>query len=78
MSDPIKYCTACGRVRSCYQHMRAEFPPGAAEKWLRKSCPAEGKPCEIKYQAGMSPDLMAYLHASVSGGSGLPGGAPHE
>lgn len=59
MSAPIKYCTTCDRHRNVYKHMRAGFPPDAAEKWLRRTCPHDGDGCDIHYQAGISPALLA-------------------
>lgn len=49
--DPEVYCVKCGRTRDCLKHLRAEFPPDAAKKWLRKA----HKPCdgEIRYRAGL-------------------------
>lgn len=59
MSQPKKFCITCGRERECGYHMRAEFPPDAAEKWLKKTCQhkkgKKGKPCNIEYRAGIQP-----------------------
>ena len=62
MTNPIKYCTTCERVRDCMLHLRADFPPEAAERWLRRSCPRKGvrpRPCDIRYQAGIMPASKA-------------------
>ena len=61
MSEPVKFCVACGRSRSCLNHLNADLPPRAAEKWLRRTCTTEGQPCDIKYQAGISPALESML-----------------
>jgi hypothetical protein len=58
MKDPIKKCTTCGRTRNCMLHKRADFPPDAAEKWLKKTCEQKGK-CEITYQAGIDIEGIA-------------------
>jgi hypothetical protein len=52
MSDPKVWCTVCGRRKNPTDHMRADFPPEAARKWLKRTCRREGKPCEFGYQAG--------------------------
>ena len=65
-SEPIEYCKTCDRERSCYSHMRAEFPPDAARKWLKRTCPYKGpggtrwdtKKCDIYYKAGFIPPLI--------------------
>ena len=51
-SDPIIYCVKCGMERNCMLHLRAEFPPDAARKWMKK----HHKNCdgELKYRAGFS------------------------
>lgn len=49
--NPIVYCEKCGMTRDCMKHQRAEFPPDAAKKWLKKrhgNCDGE-----IKYRAGL-------------------------
>ena len=61
MSDPTITCTKCGKRRNCMQHMRSDFPPDAARKWLRRQCKIEGKPCEFGYRAGISPELEKIL-----------------
>jgi hypothetical protein len=37
-------------------HMRADFPPEAARKWMRKTCKHEEKPCQFGYRAGINLD----------------------
>jgi hypothetical protein len=32
--------------------MRADHPPTAAKKWLRKTCRLLSRPCEFTYRAG--------------------------
>jgi hypothetical protein len=51
--NPKQKCTICGRIRDCSSHLRAEHPPTAAKKWLKKTCPETGKPCEFQYTAGI-------------------------
>lgn len=50
--NPIIYCEKCGMTRDCMLHQRAEFPPDAARKWLRK----RHKNCdgELKYRVGLA------------------------
>lgn len=49
-SHPYVYCEKCGMKRDCMEHLRAEFPPDAAKKWLKKHhAPCDG---EIKYMCG--------------------------
>ena len=58
MTNPIKYCVVCDRERDCMLHLRADVPPAAAERWLRRSCPQKGvrpRPCDIRYRAGIMP-----------------------
>lgn len=67
MSNPTITCTHCGRTRDCTLHMRSEFPPDAAKKWLRKTCEANqvpyAKPCEFTYRAGIDQMLEAQVRA---------------
>lgn len=51
--NPSVICTYCGRKRDPMQHMRSDFPPDAARKWLKKTCKHEGKPCDFGYRAGV-------------------------
>lgn len=56
MEPPTITCTYCGRKRDATRHMRADFPPDAARKWLRRNCPHQGagpSPCEFRYRAGV-------------------------
>ena len=68
MSDPTVTCDWCGRTRSALLHQRAEHPPTAAKKWLKKTCTEpkvhdgsicsgcsghQIKPCEFVYRAGV-------------------------
>lgn len=67
MADPIIRCDWCARERRVLLHHRAEHPPTAAKRWLRKTCrtPKEHdpnccsgctiyvKPCEFVYRAGV-------------------------
>ncbi len=51
MTNPIMYCDKCKLKRDCTLHMRAEFPPDAARKWMKKhhgDCDGE-----IKYLCGL-------------------------
>ena len=53
MSNPTVTCVECGRTRDAMLHMRAEHPPTAARKWLKKTCSSGGsKPCKFSYRAG--------------------------
>lgn len=52
--DPYQSCATCGEQRSCMLHLRAEFPPDAAKKYLKKHCPLDGKLCEFHYSAGLA------------------------
>ena len=54
MSNPAKICNTCNRVRDCTLHLRAGFPPDAAEKWLRRTCQQKDR-CDITYCAGLGP-----------------------
>jgi hypothetical protein len=54
MSNPIIQCSTCKRSRDCMLHTRAEFPPDAAERWLRKSCQTRSA-CNFIYKAGVKP-----------------------
>ncbi len=49
-SDPVIYCTKCGMSRNCMLHTRAEFPPDAARKSMKKH--HKGCDGELKYRAG--------------------------
>lgn len=53
MNPPTITCTYCGRRRDATRHMRAESPPDAARKWLRKTCQHGANPCEFGYRAGV-------------------------
>lgn len=49
--SPYVYCIKCMMRRDCTKHLRAEFPPEAAKKWLKKHhAPCDG---EIRYMAGI-------------------------
>lgn len=52
-ANPMVYCEKCGMKRDVMLHRRADFPPGAAEKWLKK----RHKNCDgkIKYIVGLRP-----------------------
>lgn len=52
MSDPEVRCNVCGKCRNPMLHMRADFPPDAARKWLKRYCTRASKPCEFGYRAG--------------------------
>ena len=52
-TNPVVTCVRCGAQRDCTLHTRAEFPPDAAKKWLRKQCPTR-QLCEFTYRAGIS------------------------
>lgn len=56
MEPPTITCTYCGRKRDATLHMRHEFPPDAARKWLRRTCRHEEKPCDFRYRAGIDTD----------------------
>lgn len=49
--DPEVTCTACGARRNCMNHLRSEFPPEAAMKWLLKQCDRDD--CFFAYRAGI-------------------------
>lgn len=53
LEPPTITCVNCGRKRDATLHMRAELPPDAARKWLRKTCKHEEKPCDFGYRAGV-------------------------
>lgn len=53
MSDPTVTCKTCARQRSCMLHLRADFPPDAARKWLRKTCERGRKDCDLVYRVGI-------------------------
>jgi hypothetical protein len=53
MTSPTIACTYCGRVRDVMQHVRADFPPDAARKWMKRTCKHEEKPCDFGYRAGV-------------------------
>lgn len=52
--NPMIICDACGESRDCTLHMRAEFPPDAARKYLRKGCDNPRGSCKFRYEAGFS------------------------
>jgi hypothetical protein len=52
-TNPRVFCDACGESRDCTLHQRAEFPPDAAKKYLRKHCDNEPGACKFRYQAGI-------------------------
>lgn len=52
MSNPEIRCSVCGKCRDAMLHIRADFPPDAARKWLRRHCSRAGKPCDFTYRAG--------------------------
>lgn len=37
ISNPRYYCSKCGAVEYCDKHLRAEFPPDATKKALKKT-----------------------------------------
>lgn len=53
-SKPLIICEACGESRDCTLHGRAEFPPDAAKRRLRKRCGNPPGSCRFRYQAGLS------------------------
>ncbi len=53
MPDPEVRCKVCDRHRNPMQHMRADFPPDAAKKWLKRYCERPGKPCDFWCMAGI-------------------------
>jgi len=53
---PLVVCEACGESRDCTLHQRAEFPPDAAKKYLRKHCDNEPGACKFRYRAGIHYD----------------------
>jgi hypothetical protein len=57
-TTPHQWCRTCHRRRACRLHLRAEFPPAAARRWLQRSCPwpREGR-CQIIYQVALLPLL---------------------
>ncbi len=57
--NPTQTCDVCERSRDCLLHLRAEFPPGAACKWLQRTCTHPDTPCRessdvIAYRAGVA------------------------
>ena len=54
MTDPTYSCKTCDRRRNCMLHTRAEFPPDAAKKWLKKTCERKGE-CDLVYTCGFEP-----------------------
>lgn len=60
MSDPTITCRTCGRQRNCMLHQRADHPPTAAKKWLRKICAQKGA-CEFTYRAGVSSETQGWI-----------------
>jgi hypothetical protein len=52
MSAPEVKCNVCNRRKNPMEHMRADFPPEAARKWLKRTCKRDGKPCQFGYRAG--------------------------
>ena len=57
MTEPRAICKVHGVTRYCSKHLRAENPPEAAMKWLRKTCPKwksrlDTRPCNVVYEAG--------------------------
>ena len=57
-TEPTVTCTVCGASRGCQLHTRADHPPTAAKKWLRKNCRLLSRPCEFGYRAGVDVDGM--------------------
>jgi hypothetical protein len=51
-APPHQRCLTCHRTRDCLKHRRAECPPDATKRYLLKTCPDAGRPCQIVYQAG--------------------------
>lgn len=51
-SRPRVICDRCKSVRYCDQHLRSEFPPDAAKRWMQRSCKANGCNGEAVYVAG--------------------------
>jgi hypothetical protein len=67
VTDPLVECDWCERIRNVMLHRRAEHPPTAAKRWLKKTCKeplvhdnlacagCSGhliRPCEFLYRAG--------------------------
>ena len=52
-SEPTIICKTCQLERSCLRHTRAEFPPDAAWRWVKKHCPRGGASCTRSYRAGV-------------------------
>ena len=53
LCDPVQICRTCARSRDCRFHLRAEFPPTAAKRWLMRTCPRDRYGCEIVYHTGI-------------------------
>ena len=54
--NPHVLCRTCHRTRDCMKHLRAEFPPAAARKWLKAHCGTPER-CDLRYQVGLEPRL---------------------
>jgi|GEM_PF-2869084 hypothetical protein len=50
-TEPRVYCAHCGRYRLCRFHLRAEFPPKAARRWLAKNDDCDAP--DHRYVAGL-------------------------
>jgi hypothetical protein len=50
--NPVIYCEKCGKERDCMLHMRAEFPPDAARKWMKKH--HKGCDGKLRYKVGFT------------------------
>lgn len=58
MSNPTITCSKCGRQRDCMSHLRADHPPTAAKKYLKRTCKMGG--CTFEYRIGiLFPDKPA-------------------
>lgn len=63
--EPHVVCLTHNTKRYCHQHRRAEFPPDAAKRWIKRhdmggpsgggSGRPDGTKCEIVYRAGVVP-----------------------
>lgn len=60
MPQPTQTCLRCGRQQIVTPDGRG-FPPGIAERKLRKACAAAGCVCQPKYRAGYSDDVARLL-----------------
>ncbi len=56
-SRPRKYCLECGEVVYC-DDIWTKYPPGTAEKRLKRIHKKTGCKGEIKYMAGVSKECL--------------------